>query len=327
MTHALARARKPPRTRVSPRRPLAVPIALQLIAMLGLGVLLTPLAADWFSTLGHNADRSGYVRAVAGLSDSEREAGFDAAREYNAHLPETALLDPYLQPSASDPSASEDTDASDSAAAYAAYEEILRVAGSDAIAEVVYPRLNIGLPLYHGTGDAAITRGVGHLYGSSLPVGGPSTHAVLTSHSGQVRASLFTKLPQARVGDVFEVRVLGETLFYRVEDVETVEPFVTDSLNVVAGEDRVTLFTCTPIGVNSHRFLVHGVRIPEPRGPGGLSLGGDGVIAGFPWWLLAWLLGSGAVAYLLFVPRRARGADRKRSAESLPGPEPTSGSG
>lgn len=283
--------------------------------MLGLGALLTPIAADWFSTLGHNAVRSGYVRAVADLSKAELASGLEAARSYNAQLPETALRDPYLQlngsEEASDSAGSADSAAA-AAAAYAAYEELLSVAGTDAIAEVVYPRLNIGLPLYHGTGESELARGVGHLYGSSLPVGGPSTHAVLTSHSGQIYAALFTKLPQARVGDVFEIRVLGETLYYRVEALETVEPFVTDSLNVVAGEDRVTLFTCTPIGVNSHRFLVHGVRTAAPKEAGGFALGGDGLVAGFPWWLLVWLTGSGVVAYLLFAPRRERKDERKR---------------
>lgn len=299
------REQEPPPAHPPYRRSLGVPIVLQIVAMIGLGAFVIPFAADWFSTLGHSAVRSGYVRAVAHLSDTTLASGTAAAREYNENLPEAALLDPFLQAGGG----AHGTDA-DTASAYAAYEGLLSVSGTDAIAEVVYPRLNIGLPLYHGTGDTAIRQGVGHLFGSSLPVGGPSTHAVLTSHSGQVHAELFTKLPQARIGDVFQVRVLGETLYYSVDGLETVEPYVTDSLRIVAGEDRVTLFTCTPIGVNSHRFLVHGVRIPAPESAGERAVEGDGIVAGFPWWLLVWFAGSGAVGYLLFAPPRRRATRR-----------------
>lgn len=312
MTHALVHdapgTSRPGGARKRPAaRRLGVPIVLQLVAMIGIGALVYPAAADWFATLTHNAERSGYVRQVEGLSPADRSAGLAAAREYNEHLPDGALVDPYS--TAGDPAA----EAAD-AAAYRAYEDVLRVSDSGVIGEVVYPRLDIGLPLYHGAGEQAITQGVGHLYGSSLPVGGPSTHSVLTSHSGLVHASLFTKLPQAQVGDVFEVRVLGETHYYEVDGLETVEPFVTDSLDVVAGEDRVTLFTCTPIGVNSHRYLVHGVRIPAPPGTGDTEIAGDGLGAGFPWWAAIFVGGSGIVAYLLFAPRRATGAPQPRAA-------------
>ena len=289
------------------RRSLRVPIVLQLLAMVGIGALVYPAAADWVATLSHNSERSGYVRTVEAMSESERAAGLAAAREYNTNLPAGALVDPYS--AAGDPVAQ----AAD-AAAYAAYEDVLRASDSGVIGEVLYPRLGIGLPLYHGTGEDSLARGVGHLYGSSLPVGGASTHSVLTSHSGLVHAALFTKLPQAEIGDVFEVRVLGERHFYEVDGLETVEPFVTDSLDVVAGEDRVTLFTCTPIGVNSHRYLVHGVRVPAPADAGDHELQGDGRTAGFPWWAVIFLGGSGAVAYLLFAPSK-RGSARRGDAD------------
>lgn len=291
-----------------PRRPrsrrarLGVPIVLQIVAMAGIAALVYPSAADWFATLGHNAERSGYVREVAGLSEAERSAGLQAARQYNEHLPDGALLDPYAE------SGAEAHPAED--ASYRAYEDVLRVSDSGVIGEVIYPRLNIALPLAAGTGAAEISRGAGHLYGSSLPVGGASTHSVLTAHSGLIHASLFTKLPQARIGDVFEVRVLGETLYYEVDGIETVEPFVTDSLSVVEGEDRVTLFTCTPIGVNSHRLLVHAARVAAPAHAGDQALAGDGLTAGFPWWAVAFIGGSGIAAYLLFAPRRSASRSR-----------------
>ncbi|GAA1315156.1 class C sortase [Leucobacter albus] len=322
-------------------RRLGAPIVLQVIAMLGIGALVYPAAADWFAALAHTEERAGYVREVDQLTPTERAAALEAARTYNANLPAGALVDPYS--AAGDPVA----EAAD-AAAYRAYEDVLRVpaidddgtdnagtnsagtassgtraantrsAGTDVIGEVVYPRLGIGLPVYHGAGEAALTRGVGHLYGSSLPVGGESTHSVLTSHSGLVHASLFTKLPQARIGDVFEVRVLGETMFYEVDGLETVEPFVTDSLSVAPGEDRVTLFTCTPIGVNSHRFLVHAVRVPPPTGSAPATAAGS---AGFPWWALIFAGGAGGTAYLLFAPPRGRAARGRRAGSGPAAPK------
>lgn len=282
----------------SPRRAraLVAPITLQLLATLGIGALLYPLAADWFATRGHDDARSGYVLALDEQSPATRDEALLAAREYNSSLQSTALVDPY---------SGEGTGGIDEMGdAYLAYEEVLRVSGTDVLGEVIYPTLRIGLPLYRGTNEQSISRGVGHLFGSSLPVGGDSTHSVLTSHSGLVHASLFTRLPQARVGDTFQLRVLGEELWYRVDRIETIEPFVTDSLGVVEGEDRVTLFTCTPIGVNSHRLLVSGVRIPAPERDSAAD--SEGVSAGFPWWALALLGGSGAVGYLVFSPRKVR---------------------
>lgn len=317
MAHALV-SEVPGTSRTRTRRIAVAPLVLQLVAMIGIGALVYPAAANWFETRTHHAERAGYVRTVDALGDETRADAFAAAHAYNENLPPGALIDPYS--AAGDPVAQ----AADGAA-YRAYEELLRVSGTNVMGEVVYPRLGIGLPLYHGASEAALRQGVGHLYGSSLPVGGPSTHSVLTSHSGLVHASLFTKLPQAKLGDVFEVRVLGETHFYRVDGLETVEPFVTDSLGVVAGEDRVTLFTCTPIGVNSHRFLVHGVRVPAPAGAGDLAVAGDGGAAGFPWWALAFVGGSGAVGYLLFAPRRGSRAQPVAGRGAAPSAAATSG--
>lgn len=288
-----------------PLRRLVAPILLQLVAMVGIGALLYPAAADWFAALSHNAERSGYVRQVESLSDEERGEALAAARSYNASLPDRLLLDPYGGATGVAAQTDDET--------YQAYEEVLRVNGTDVIGDVQIPRLGIGLPVYHGTAERAITRGVGHLFGTSLPVGGESTHAVLTSHSGLVHASLFTRLPQAKVGDTFEIRALGETLYYEVDRIETIEPFVTDNLGVVDGEDRVTLFTCTPIGVNSHRLLVSGVRVAAPADAGDRALDGDGSSAGFPWWAIGFLGGSGAIGYLLFAPKRG---SRARSAIS-----------
>lgn len=293
-----------------------MPIALQIAAMIGIGALLYPSAADWFATLNHNSEISGYVSQVAALPDEVREAKLEVARQYNELMPAGPLRDPYSRiPGESDVA---------DAAGYKAYTQVLNVSDNGVIGEVVYPRLSIGLPIYHGTDESVLTKGVGHLYGSSLPVGGPSTHAVLTSHSGLVRASLFTELPKAQLGDSFQVTVLGETHHYRVDDIRTVVPGDTSSLAIVDGEDYVTLFTCTPIGVNSHRILVRGVRVPGPEAEGS-AIAGDGRQAGFPWWALMFLGGSAVTGYLLFAPPRKRKAQRAEptttSAEHREGPD------
>jgi sortase A len=283
-----------------PKRKLRTPILLQVAAMIGIGALLYPSAADWFSTIGHNAEVSGYVREVEQLPDEVRIEKLQIAKEYNAHMPTSVLRDPY--------GADGDADLREDAA-YQAYTQVLRVSDNGVIGEILYPRLNIGLPIYHGTGESSISKGAGHLYGSSLPVGGPSTHSVLTSHSGLVNASLFTPLTKAEIGDTFQVTVLGETHYYQVDGIETIEPFVTDSLSIRPGEDRVTLITCTPIGINSHRLLVHAIRIAAPEGAGESVITGDGRTTGFPWWAIGFLGASALTAYLLFVPPRRKRAE------------------
>lgn len=278
------------------------PIVLQVLAMIGIGVLVYSSAADWFATLNHNAEVSGYTNSVTQAEPKELTETLRIARDYNAHMPAGMLRDPYSGPQ---PDATDDS-------AYALYEQLLTVQGTQVIGELTYPRLGIGLPVYHGTSDEVLQKGVGHLFGSSLPVGGPSTHSVLTSHSGLVHASLFTKLPKAKIGDTFTMQVLGETHWYRVDSIETVLPEQTEGLAIVPGHDFVTLITCTPTGINSHRLLVRGERIEAPESAGRQVIAGDGKTAGFPWWALIFLAGSGVTAYLLFAPVRRR--DDKNSA-------------
>ena len=297
-----------PATSAKSRRAWATPILLQIAAVIGIGALLYSSAADWFATLGHNAEVSGYVEAVDQLPDEDRLDALRVAREYNSHMPQGVLRDPYSQ-IANDPA---------DAAAYASYEQVLRVSDNGVIGELRYPRLGIGLPVYHGTSDEVISKGAGHLYGSSLPVGGPSTHTVLTAHSGLVHASLFTPLPGAKLGDTFQITVLGETHYYRVDSIETVQPDHTGALRIVNGKDYVTLITCTPIGINSHRVLVRGERIANPDTAGTQVVAGDGRTAGFPWWAVGFLGGSAAVAYVLFAPQRTPGP-RKRASRRAAG--------
>lgn len=294
----------PPQRGAGGRRVDAVPILLQLLAMIGLAAVLLPAAADWFARLGHNAAVSGYVRSIEGMPGSETRRMIGEAEQYNRRLPPGTLVDPYGPDAGSSGQSNE---------GYRAYERLLSVPGTDVMGELQYSRLGIDLPLRHGTGEDALRTGAGHLYGSSLPVGGPSTHAVLTAHSGLVSAELFSGLHDAREGDVFSVRVLDQLHFYEVDRIETVLPAQTRSLGIVEGEDRVTLLTCTPIGVNSHRLLVHAVRVPAPA-TAEVALAGDGRAAGFPWWAVGFVGGSAAVAALVFAPSSRRGRRVKGAA-------------
>lgn len=289
-----------------PRKGLALNIVLQVVAMIAIGLLVYPDAADWFATRNHNSEISGYVDRVEETPSEERQRILEAAYRYNDQLEPGPLTDPYI---------SQNEDEVLRSNVYQAYEQLLRVSGTDTIGTVSYPSLGIGLPIYHGTSDETISKGAGHLYGTSMPVGGPSTRSVLTAHSGLPQAELFTPLLKAEVGDTFWISVLGEDHHYRVESTETVLPGQTQSLEVIEGEDWVTLFTCAPIGVNSHRFMVHAVRIPSPE-DGGQIIAGDGLTAGFPWWAVCFLGGSAVVAWLLFAPAKKKKRPKQTSTES-----------
>ena len=150
------------------------------------------------------------------------------------------------------------------------YQSLLD-SGSGVMGTIRIPKISVRLPIYHGTSQSALASGSGHLYGSSLPVGGRSTHAVITGHRGLVEAMMFTRLDEMRVGDYFYIEVMGRTLGYKVDRISVIEPHDTSKLKIVPGEDRVTLMTCTPYGVNTHRLLVSAVRsaipgvVPEER--------------------------------------------------------------
>ena len=143
------------------------------------------------------------------------------------------------------------------------YNSQLDIAGNGIIGYVIIPKIQVNLPIYHGTDAEVLDRGVGHLLGSSLPVGGENTHAILSGHSGMASQKMFTDLEQLVPGDDFYLNVLNETLAYQVTEINTVLPYETDLLGIVPGEDLCTLVTCTPYGINTHRLLVRGSRIPQ----------------------------------------------------------------
>lgn len=186
----------------------------------------------------------------------------------------------------------------------------------DAVARIRVPSAQIDLPVYHGTSQETIAKGAGHLYGTSLPVGGDSTHAVLTSHTGMSNATLFDHLTQVKVGDMMYVDVYGQTLAYQVDTITVVLPTQTDDLRVVPGKDLLTLFTCTPYAVNTHRLLVTGHRVPYEPGSAIATTGPAAVLTLQSW--MYWLV-AGALLVLILVALVAARELRRNDASAEEG--------
>ena len=229
------------------------------------------------------------AQTVAGWPYPQADDAFAAARDYNKRLAQSGqpilgeAKDPFAdvrggsRASVSDSGESDnqsgagtgadagsaDAGSASASSADAEYRSLLD-SGGGVMGTIRIPKISVRLPIYHGTSESALASGAGHLYGSSLPVGGKSTHAVLTGHRGLVEAAMFTRLDEMRVGDYFYIEVMGRTLGYQVNRITVIEPNDTSQLKIVPGEDRVTLMTCTPYGVNTHRLLVSATRSAIP---------------------------------------------------------------
>lgn len=267
-----------------------------IVAVVGASVLLYPTAASWFSTRVQAGQAESYSQVVDKLPPEEASDLLEAARAYNERLPKGPLRDPFKPDGVAQETAIGDY--------VAEYREKLAVPGSDIMARLRIPSIEVDLPVRHGTDPEVLAEGAGHIFGSALPVGGAGTHSVLTAHSGQVNATLFDDLHKLTIGDRFEVDVLGESLVYQIDQVITVLPNQADALESVEGKDYLTLITCTPTGINTHRLLVRGVRVlpgDEPSGTERVDTYVPPSGPGFPWWaviLICTALGSYVVARL-----------------------------
>ena len=218
-------------------------IILFLIFFIGLSLLLYPTFADWWNSFHQSRAVASYVEQVANMDDAKYDELWSAAWDYNRSLidrPNDYLLSQEQQEF---------------------YEQLLNITGNGIMGYIEVPKIDIVYPLYHGTSEAVLQVAIGHLEWTSLPVGGESSHCVVSGHRGLPSARLFTDLDQMEVGDTFLLRVLDEVLTYEVDQILIVEPQVTENLLIVEGEDLCTLVTCTPYGINSHRMLVRGHRI------------------------------------------------------------------
>lgn len=222
-------------------------IILVLILLLGLGILLYPSFANWWNTFHQSHAIASYVEETKQIDEKTKEEILAEARKYNQELTQTQRINGL-----SLPEADEET-----------YESVLDTSGTGIMGYVEIKKIGVILPVYHGTSDSTLTIAIGHIEGSSLPVGGESTHAVLSGHRGLPSAKLFTDLDQLMTGDTFTIHVLDETLTYEVDQIRIVLPNETSELMIEEGEDLCTLVTCTPYGINTHRLLVRGHRIPN----------------------------------------------------------------
>ena len=208
-----------------------------------LGLLFYPLVGELLSEKYHSDIETAYTAAIEDTDAAELTAQREAAEQYNAMLSGAATI---TEGGASAPPL--------------AYAQQLTVGGVMAYVDI--PKINVYLPVQHGTDADTLERAVGHVVGTSLPVGGSSTHAVLSAHSGMASSKLFSDIDQLTEGDVFYIHVLGDTLAYKVDAIHTVLPTDTRLLQIEEGKDYVTLVTCTPFGINTHRLLVRGHRVP-----------------------------------------------------------------
>lgn len=294
----------------------ATKIIIVLIFLAGLSLLLYPFIANQWNNYRQSRLISSYDETVSELEEEgsiDYESEWERAQAYNDALLPSILPDSFAVAEAADENDPQHQE----------YLSCLNLAGDGMMGRVEIPKINVNLPIYHTTDEAVLEQAAGHLEGSSLPVGGMSTHAVISAHRGLPSASLFTDLDELEVGDHFLIHVLDDVLCYEVDQITTVEPEETEGLAVVEGEDLVTLLTCTPYGVNSHRLLVRGHRVPyEPavvQEETGGSVFGTSLHTNYLLWVIVGLLIVGAFVVLLVLhdrrKRRKAAAGRGRRTD------------
>ena len=218
-------------------------VILLIVLIAGLSLLLYPTLANWWNSMTQSRAVASYVEAVSKIDEEQYVRLWNEALDYNRSL--TNRSNDYLL----------------TGSQKSTYENILDIGGLGIMGYIEVPSIGVTLPIYHGTDETVLQVAIGHLEWTSLPVGGKSSHCVVSGHRGLPSARLFTDLDKVVVGDIFMIRVLDEILTYEVDQILIVEPHETEALQIVEGEDLCTLITCTPYGVNSHRLLVRGHRV------------------------------------------------------------------
>ena len=217
-------------------------IFLTLGCLVGICILLYPAFSDFWNSKTQSRAITDYESVLDNLDGNEYSAIFERAHAYNKALYETnyPLMDYKNVPG---------------------YYDTLSITDNDMIGYLKIDRIGVELPIYHGTSDDVLNRGVGHMEGSSLPIGGENTHSIMSAHRGLPSSKLFTDLDRVEKGDTFQIIILDQVLTYQVDYIKVIEPTDVSDLQIIEGGDYCTLFTCTPYGINTHRLLVRGVRI------------------------------------------------------------------
>lgn len=218
-----------------------------IFIIVGTGIFLYPSISNYFAEKNHVEAIRNYDKIVVGIGEDSLKEEKEKAQTYNENLSGDPVHDPFVFGSG-----------------YALpenYKEVLNLSEDGIMGYIQIPKILVDLPIYHGTSEEVLEKGVGHIQNTSVPIGGSSTHSVLTGHTGLPNAELFTRLDELVVGDIFYIHVLNEILTYKVYEIKVVLPDNIDELRITSGEDLVTLVTCTPYGVNSHRLLVKAERV------------------------------------------------------------------
>lgn len=217
-----------------------------VVLLFFIGVLLYPTISDYLSRIHSSQVIQSYEKSVIGLDQETKDTMLKGAQTYNSSLiGKEELYDPFMSIEKVDKY----------------YMSLLNSNGDGVMGYIQIPRIDVKLPIYHTTSEKVLQKGVGHLQGTSLPIGGKSTHAALSGHRGLPSSNLFTDLDLLEIGDIFYMEVLGNTSAYKIDQIKIVLPTETKDLEIVDGKDYVTLITCTPYSVNTHRLLVRGIRI------------------------------------------------------------------
>lgn len=271
------------------RRHLIIPI---IGTLLGIVLLLYPVVSTRIHDAAQQEAANKYAEKTEVDNPEEYAQQLAAADKYNQDLYQGLILDPFL------------ADVAPDSPEYQAYLKQL-ADGDSVIAQVIVPTAKINLPIYHGTFEESLQRGAGHLFGSSLPVGGKSSHSVITGHTGLQNMTLFDHLTDVSKGDSIYINVLGRHLKYEVTNIKVVLPTQTDDLRRETGKDLITLVTCTPYGVNSHRLLVTGTRVPIEKKEAANIVKPQPVSVPWQTWMIA-LVSTSVIALLLLIGLVAR---------------------
>ena len=232
-------------------------IVLLLVLLIGLSLLLYPTVSDYWNSFHQTQAIASYAEAVAELDDVSYEQYWEEAQAYNETLRSNSHR---YQPTENETKQ---------------YENLLNISGNGIMGYIEIPAIGVSLPIYHGVEDTVLQIAIGHIEGSSLPVGGPGTHCVVSGHRGLPSAKLFTDLDKLAAGDTFLLRVLDEVLTYEVDQIHIVEPHEVELLEIEEGQDLCILVTCTPYGINSHRLLVRGHRVENQESASSIRITAD----------------------------------------------------
>ena len=280
-------------------------ILFGLLFLVGFGILTYPTISDQWNTYRQSRLISSYQSTVQEMTPEDFTQEWEAAQQFNSTLTQNDI---YGDVFSTDEGDLKDTE----------YWKVLNISGDGVMGYLSIPKINIKLSIYHGTSDEVLQTGVGHLNGTKLPIGGESTHSVLAAHRGLPSARLFTDIDQLEKGDMFYIHVLDETLAYQVDQIldmvdkddhETLEK----ALQIEEGEDQVTLFTCTPYGVNSHRLLVRGTRVPYTGEEDATATPVDTMLKAVQNYYMLYLILGLAITFLIILFMRfLMGSGRKK---------------